>query len=59
MSLLHAGVALFANAVWPLVFLAPAVLAIRYLVIAREERYLLQRFGAEYEEYCHCVRRWL
>ena len=59
MSLLHAGVALFANALWPLLFLAPTLVAIRYFVIAREERYLLQRFGAEYENYCRRVRRWL
>lgn len=59
MSLVHAGVALFANALWPLLLLVPAVLAIRFLVIAREERYLVQRFGAEYEAYCHSVRRWL
>jgi protein-S-isoprenylcysteine O-methyltransferase Ste14 len=59
MALLHAGVALFANAMWPLLFLLPALLAIRFLVIAREERYLLQRFGAEYDTYCHSVRRWL
>lgn len=59
MSLIHAGVALLANALWPLLFLAPALAAIRYLVIAREERYLLRRFGTEYENYCRSVRRWL
>ena len=36
------------------------VLAVcRGLVIAREERYLRLRFGAEYEAYCRSVRRWL
>jgi protein-S-isoprenylcysteine O-methyltransferase Ste14 len=59
MSLVHAGVALFANALWPLLFLVPAVLAIHFLVIAREEPYLLKRFGPEYEAYCRSVRRWL
>lgn len=59
MSLLHAGISVFANAIWPLFFLIPAVISIRYLVIAREERYLAQRFGAEYETYCRRVRRWL
>lgn len=58
-SLIHAGICLFANALWPLLFLAPALLAIRHFVIAREERYLLQRFGADYESYCRRVRRWL
>jgi protein-S-isoprenylcysteine O-methyltransferase Ste14 len=59
MTLVHAGVALFANALWPLLFLVPAVLAIHFLVIAREEPYLLKRFGPEYEAYCRSVRRWL
>ncbi len=59
MSLVHTGVALFANALWPLLFLVPAVLAIRFLVIAREEAYLLRRFGPEYEAYCRSVRRWI
>jgi protein-S-isoprenylcysteine O-methyltransferase Ste14 len=58
MALLHAGIAIFSNALWPLFFLLPAVLAVRFLVIAREERYLLQRFGAQYEAYCRSVRRW-
>lgn len=59
MAAIHAGAALFANALWPLLFLVPAVLAIRFLVIAREERYLRRRFGSEYEAYCRSVRRWL
>jgi protein-S-isoprenylcysteine O-methyltransferase Ste14 len=59
MSLLHAAVSLFANALWPLLFLVPAVISIRYLVIEREERYLARRFGAEYKTYCRQVRRWL
>jgi protein-S-isoprenylcysteine O-methyltransferase Ste14 len=28
-------------------------------VIAREERYLERKFGAEYEDYKRHVRRWL
>jgi len=58
MSLIHAGFCLFVNALWPLLFLAPALAAIRILVIAREERYLLRLFGSEYEDYCRRVRRW-
>ena len=59
LALLHAGIALFFKALWPLLLLAPAVLSIRFFVIAREERYLLRRFGAEYEAYCRSVRRWV
>lgn len=58
LSLLQAGLALLAGALWPLLLLAPALLAIRYHVIAREERYLAARFGAPYEAYCRAVRRW-
>lgn len=57
-ALLHAGIAFFANALWPLLFLVPAVAVVNRL-ITREERYLLQRFGTEYDAYCKRVRRWL
>jgi protein-S-isoprenylcysteine O-methyltransferase Ste14 len=59
LSLAYAGFALSANALWPLLFLLPVLFIIRYFVIAREERYLLSRFGPEYEAYLHSVRRWL
>jgi protein-S-isoprenylcysteine O-methyltransferase Ste14 len=43
------------------VFLAllPALLLVRYGVIAREEHYLDHRFGEEYSRYRRRVRRWL
>lgn len=54
--LLAAGVG-FASpgiiALFPLV-----ILVIDRLVIAREERYLVGLFGAEYADYCARVRRW-
>jgi protein-S-isoprenylcysteine O-methyltransferase Ste14 len=34
------------------------ILVIDRLVIAREERYLVGLFGAEYADYCTRVRRW-
>jgi protein-S-isoprenylcysteine O-methyltransferase Ste14 len=58
LSLLHAGIALLANALWPGLMLLPALFAIRYCVIAREERYLLARFGPDYQAYLRTVRRW-
>jgi protein-S-isoprenylcysteine O-methyltransferase Ste14 len=59
LSLIYAGLSFFFNAVWPLLFLIPAIAVIRYYVIGAEEAYLLARFGAEYESYLRSVRRWL
>ncbi len=58
LSLLQAGLALLAGTLWPLLLLVPALLLIRYHVIAREEQYLAARFGAPYEAYRRTVRRW-
>lgn len=58
LALLQAGLALLANALWPALMLLPVLLVIRLHVIAREERHLLGRFGAEYQAYCSTVRRW-
>lgn len=58
MALAYATVALMFNALWPLLLLVPVLVVIRHYVIAREERYLTQRFGADYLDYCSRVRRW-
>lgn len=59
MTLAYLGAALATNWAWPLVFL-PVVLAVMsFYVIAREERYLRAQFGAQYDEYCARVRRWV
>ena len=59
LSALYLGVALLANARWP-VLLFPALLAVMWRgVIEREERYLARRFGEEYLAYRGRVRRWL
>ena len=57
-ALLHGGIALLANALWPLILLLPALLVVNRL-IKREEAYLSRRFGVEYQAYCRRVRRWL
>ena len=58
-SVLGAGVALLVNSGWGLLLLVPAVAVTHFLVIAREERYLEGKFGAEYSAYRQRVRRWL
>lgn len=59
LTLLVAGLSLIANTSWPLALLIPATIMVQRMAIVPEERYLLQRYGHEYEEYCRRVRRWL
>jgi protein-S-isoprenylcysteine O-methyltransferase Ste14 len=59
LSLVYAGIACVGNSAWVLVLLVPALLVIRYGVIAREERYLERKFGDAYLRYKGSVRRWI
>jgi protein-S-isoprenylcysteine O-methyltransferase Ste14 len=59
LALVQAGVGLIANALLPVVFLAPVLFVIRRYVIDREERYLERKFGESYLSYKRRVRRWL
>jgi protein-S-isoprenylcysteine O-methyltransferase Ste14 len=59
LALLTVGFGLLLNTWWPIVLLIPTLVAIRFSVIAPEERYLHRRFGAEYDAYTRQVRRWL
>lgn len=59
LTLVYAGLALAMGSFWALVLLGAVLLVLRYGVIAREERYLEARFGAEYLRYKNSVRRWL
>ncbi len=58
-GVLCAGVALWLNALVAFLSVLPALLVIRYAVIAKEEHYLAAKFGEAYREYCSRVRRWL
>ena len=59
MSVLHLGIAIWANSAWLVATLAVAVALMAIVVIPREERYLEERFGADYLDYKASVRRWL
>jgi protein-S-isoprenylcysteine O-methyltransferase Ste14 len=59
LALLYAGGALLLGDWWPLFFLPLVLVTIDRLVIAREERYLLDAFGGHYDAYCRRVRRWI
>lgn len=54
-----AAVAAWLNSAWFVIMTALFVGLITAGVIVREERYLRDKFGAAYLEYCDDVRRWL
>jgi protein-S-isoprenylcysteine O-methyltransferase Ste14 len=58
-ALLVAALAGWLNTWWPLILLIPTIGIIQGYVIAREERYMHRRFGAEYDAYTRRVRRWI
>jgi protein-S-isoprenylcysteine O-methyltransferase Ste14 len=57
-TLLYVGIALVANAAWPLLLL-PVVLLVTHIVVLGEERSLEGRFGTAYRSYETSVRRYL
>lgn len=58
-ALLLIGIGLAQNSFWIFVSFVPATLIIYRTAIAREEKYLEQKFGDEYRQYKARVRRWL
>ena len=57
--LLYAGVSFVLQAWWAIILTPLLLAAMNRYVVAREERYLERRFGAQYSDYCKRVRRWL
>jgi protein-S-isoprenylcysteine O-methyltransferase Ste14 len=53
------GIAFMASNAWMLVLMLPLALALRFLVIAKEEKYLEGKFGQAYLDYKGQVRRWI
>jgi protein-S-isoprenylcysteine O-methyltransferase Ste14 len=56
---LYLGVVLLAPTFWGLTFFPIAVLLVFWGAIRPEERFLHERFGAQYDDYRRRVRRWL
>ncbi len=50
---------MWTNSAWVAGTLIPTLVLISYGVIAREERYMAQKFGDEYLRYRASVRRWI
>lgn len=59
MAFLYSAIAVGFGLYWALVLLPLVILAVDRLVIAKEERYLTERFGDAYLSYKTEVRRWL
>jgi len=59
LTMLYVAIGFFANSLWVLLMVVPAVTVIHFGVIKREERYLEAKFGDEYREYKTTVRRWV
>lgn len=59
--LLYAGVGVMSMAVFPWLLIAACAwfLLQYYLIVTKEEEYLAERFGADYEDYRRNVRRFL
>lgn len=55
----YVGFALAMDSPVALALLVPCLIVVDRFVIAREERYLAAKFGAEYQAYQGKVRRWL
>jgi protein-S-isoprenylcysteine O-methyltransferase Ste14 len=59
MAFLYLAFALGLGFVWPLIVLPLVLVAVDRLLIAREEAYLVRRFGQSYRDYLKATRRWL
>lgn len=58
LTMLSLAVALFAGSLWMALLVIPAVIVLRFGVVAREEAYLGRKFGDDYRRYTGEVRRW-
>jgi protein-S-isoprenylcysteine O-methyltransferase Ste14 len=54
----YLGVVLMINGVWPAIMTVPLAWIIQWGVVAREERYLEDKFGDRYRDYRKRTRRW-
>lgn len=59
LAFLYVGLALWFLMFWALVLLPAVIAVVQYFVIAREEKYLEEKFGEEYHQYRVRVRRWI
>jgi protein-S-isoprenylcysteine O-methyltransferase Ste14 len=58
-TLFELGLGLAVNNLWISMFTAPALLAVHFIAVLPEERYLSEKFGENYKAYLAQVRRYL
>ena len=58
-TFVYTGLAVWFAVFWALLLLPIVIVAVRYYVIAGEERYLERKFGKAYLDYKVRVRRWI
>ena len=58
-TLFVVGLGLMLNDLWMSLFAAPALLAVHFIAVLPEERYLAEKFGASYGSFLATVRRYL
>ena len=59
MVFIYIGVAFLMHSAWALILLPLVIVAMNWLVIAKEEKYLAGKFGESYLAYKNRVRRWI
>ena len=59
LTLLYAGLMMYLQLPWGLIFLPVVIWLITIWVIAPEEKYLEKKFGTDYLNYKSTVRRWI
>ena len=59
MTLLEVGLGLAANNLWMALLAVPALVIVHFIAVRPEERYLSEKFGADYQRYLSQVRRYL
>lgn len=56
---IYIGTALWFGTAWAIILTPVVIVAVYFLAIAKEERYLEQKFGDAYRQYRTQVRRWI
>ncbi len=59
LTLVFLSVGFLLYTAWTLILLIPLLVLVHYGVIKREEKYLTAKFGSQYTQYKHTVRRWI